>query len=1014
MLVVVVAHRPGEWFVETLESLALQDYEPMGTVVVDSASSGIAEQVAEVLADAAVIDAPRASGFAEAANAVLSAEIDADYLLVCHDDVALAPDAVSVLVQEAQRSSAGVVGPKIVDWDRPEIIRHAGYDVDRFGVKAERVGVDELDQEQHDGVADVFALPSAALLVRRELFFRLGGFDAGMTFRGEDVDFCWRAQMAGARVMFVPGAVARHRGLLASRTAVGDARLTETRHALRSMLVNHGRISLAVFVPAAVLMAVCEILIAVFTARIGRVRDVVSAWAWNISRLDIVLERRRANAQVRTVRQADVTALQYLGSVRLTSFLRRQFGGEPDALIGAAGPGVFGGLRTGTTRLPWIAWALALGIVLFGSRGLLTSGVAAVGDFAALPASALDLLSTWWGGWSERNAGAPSSNLGVLVYLGLAGSLLGGSMALVRTLSVVAALVVGLAGAYRLLGATGSRRAQAATLFAYLLVPLGPVSVASGSIAGLVGYAAAPWMLRELLRASRTAPFRFGDRGFSNLFSASVALGAAAGLAVLVVPAAAGLVPLLAAGLIGGSLLAGRPAGIPRLVAAAALAVPTAVFVAFPTVVDLLASPPDWTVVADGRDGSSGDVSYSEILRFAVGPDDAGSLVWLFAAPMVVPLLLGRGWRLEQSVRLWIVAAVAWAAVLAAQRGALPFGLPDPHLLLAPAAVAVAGLCGLAVLSIEHDLRFSHFGWRQALVPVTILCSLVLAAGSIGSLEDGRWGLATSDHPSSVRFEPPVLSGAYRVLWIGAPEFLPVEGHALAPGVAWAATSGDTVTIADRSIPVDQGRADLFAAALDEVSEGRTTRGGRILAGLGVRYVVLLHRLAPAPFISDDQARPVPAHLAEAIRNQLDLALVEGTNSAVDMFVNTSWVPMRALHPPSFDEGVDDIADLQARPLIAGGALFSGDGPPWTALVPDSSEVLAAHTPRPGWELTVNGEAVPRREALSWTRAYLVDSGGEAQLSYTAPWWRRAALVVGAAAPVVLALAWLRRRMDWL
>ena len=152
-------------------------------------------------------------------------------------------------------------------------------------------------------------------------------------------------------------------------------------------------------------------------------------------------------------------------------------------------------------------------------------------------------------------------------------------------------------------------------------------------------------------------------------------------------------------------------------------------------------------VVADGRDGSAGEFSFGEILRFAVGGDDRGLLVWLFAVPMTVPLLLGRGWRLEQSVRLWMVAVLSWAVALAAQRGTLPFGLPDLHLLLAPAAGAVAGLCGMAVLSIEHDLRFSHFGWRQALVPVTVAASLLLATGSIGSLEDGRWGLVGGDHP---------------------------------------------------------------------------------------------------------------------------------------------------------------------------------------------------------------------------------------------------------------------------
>ena len=1012
MLAVVVAHQPGDWFVETLESLALQDYEPLSTAVVDAAGSGIGARVAEVLADAAIIDAAGASGFSEAANAVLSAGVEADFLLVCHDDVALAPDAVTVLVAEARRSNAGIVGPKIVEWDRPEIIQHAGYDVDRFGMTAERVGAEDLDQEQHDGVSDVFALPSAVLLIRRDLFARLGGFDGGMTFRGEDVDLCWRAQMAGARVMFVGGALARHRGGLVSRTGVDDTRLTETRHALRSMLVNHGRISLTVLAPLAVLMAITEIVVAVFTGRFGHGRDTVSAWVWNISRLDVVAQRRRANMQVRRVRQADVTALQYFGSVRLVSFLRRQFGGESTGLLSTARRDVFGGLRTGTTRLVWISWIGVLAIVLFGSRGLLSGGVPAVGDFAALPDTASDLLEAWWGGWSERNGGAPSSNLGVLVYLGLLGWLLSDSMELVRTLSVVVPIVVGLLGAYRLLAETGSRRAQASALVAYLLVPLAPASVAGGSIAGLVGYAAAPWILRELLRASRAAPFRHGPQGFAGLAAVAVSLGAAAGVAALLVPAAAGLVVLMAAGLVAGSLLAGRPGGVPRLLAATALAVPAVALVAFPAVVDLVASGPDWGVVADGRDGSAGEFSFGEILRFAVGGDDRGVLVWLFAVPMTVPLLLGRGWRLEQSVRLWMVAVLSWAVALAAQRGTLPFGLPDMHLLLAPAAVAVAGLCGMAVLSIEHDLRFSHFGWRQALVPVTVAASLLLAMGSIGSLEDGRWGLVDGDHHSALRFEPPVLSGAYRVLWIGAPEFLAAEGHSLAPGVAWATTAGDSVTILDRSIPLDQGRADLFETVIEEIEEGRTARGGRLLAGLGVRYVVLLHRLAPAPFVTEDEAREVPADLTEAMRGQLDLELVEGTNSAVDMFVNTSWVPMRALYPPGFDAGIEDFKDLEARPLTTGASLFSGDGPPWTAEVPGNAEILVSHTPRPGWELSVDGDIAPRREALSWTRAYRPGSGGEARLSYSAPWWRHAGQLIGAAAPVVLALAWLRRRMD--
>ena len=46
--------------------------------------------------------------------------------------------------------------------------------------------------------------PSACLLVRTDLFRALGGFDEGIRSAGDDLDLCWRAHAAGARVLVVP------------------------------------------------------------------------------------------------------------------------------------------------------------------------------------------------------------------------------------------------------------------------------------------------------------------------------------------------------------------------------------------------------------------------------------------------------------------------------------------------------------------------------------------------------------------------------------------------------------------------------------------------------------------------------------------------------------------------------------------------------------------------------------------------------------------------------------------
>ncbi|GIR35706.1 MAG: hypothetical protein CM15mP49_10910 [Actinomycetota bacterium] len=59
---------------------------------------------------------------------------------------------------------------------------------------------------------------------------------------GEDLDFCWRAQIAGGKIMVVPGAIARHRDESGEyQTNPKRSRLME-RHRLRSILSNYGKV----------------------------------------------------------------------------------------------------------------------------------------------------------------------------------------------------------------------------------------------------------------------------------------------------------------------------------------------------------------------------------------------------------------------------------------------------------------------------------------------------------------------------------------------------------------------------------------------------------------------------------------------------------------------------------------------------------------------------------------------------------------------------------------------------
>jgi len=212
VVAVVVTRNPGPWLEDTLASLGGQDYDDLTVLVVDCGSrEDPTPRVAEVLPRAFVRRLDDGAGFAAAANEALHTVEGATFLLICHDDVRLDPSALRFLVEEGYRSNAGILGPKLVRAENPEVLLEVGRAIDRFGAPYTGIEPGEIDQEQHDGVRDVFYVSTAVMLVRTDLFQELEGFDPA-TFPGaEDLDLCWRARLAGARVLVVPDARATHR-----------------------------------------------------------------------------------------------------------------------------------------------------------------------------------------------------------------------------------------------------------------------------------------------------------------------------------------------------------------------------------------------------------------------------------------------------------------------------------------------------------------------------------------------------------------------------------------------------------------------------------------------------------------------------------------------------------------------------------------------------------------------------------------------------------------------------------
>ncbi|NQY55341.1 MAG: glycosyltransferase family 2 protein [Ilumatobacteraceae bacterium] len=992
VVAVVVVHHPAPEFDQVLDAFAAQDYPNLRLLFLVTASesseddAALAEQITARLPEAFVRTTGANPGFAATANEVLRlVEGDNGFLLICHDDVAPDPDAVRTLVEELFRSNAGVVGPKLVDWDDPRVLRSVGLGADRFGHIDAGIEPGEVDQEQHDGVRDVFVVPSACMLVRADLFRALGGFDAAITYYGEDLEFCWRAHFSGARVIVAPVARVRHAGRLSERRADLRAANLEARHRVRTVATLTGPARVVGRSLELVLLTVVELVVGLFTGRLGEAWASLRAVIGLIPRTPAILSRRRTVREVRRVPEREISGLQVRGSVRLSAYLRTR---ETTTFVGADRQ--IRRWRDSTTA-PVIAWIAVLIGLFIGARDFFTDGVPPVGEFLAFPESPRRLLDTFRSGWNPTGVGATSSNPTGWATLSLAsvGTLF--RMGLLQTLFTVGTVLVGAIGMWKLATVFPSTRARLAALIVYAATPIVSGAMHGGQLTVLVMYASTPWILHLLRRAAgiETAdPTMASDDvpdGIVKLDRADRVRRTAAAVLVVALGAAFAPIVLVVAAMLGVLLAVGTLLAL----ASWRTAVHTLAITGVTVVGAALLNAPwvatwSWSTMVGPPPVGEAGLGLVRIASFDIGATDFAVLALALYLPVIAAIALARAWRLTWAVRAGTIIIGFGGLAVLADRGSLPFDMPAAGVLLAPVAAGVAIAAGAALAAFDLDVRGGSFGWRQ---PLGLLASAAVAVGvlpGVFALGDGSWDAPTTPLSSVLDARLPSADedGAYNTLLVGDARLLPVPGTQYRDGISWAVIDDGPLDVTDRWAPPSTDASAAIDDALDQIAASSTLRAGQLLAPLGIRFIVVPVFDGVASTLDDPL--PVPAGLVESLDDQLDL-VTELALPTLELFENRAWIPTRSLLTG---------ATAEASESAGSEALVRADLSESSPVFVDADQLAAAsetiqagvvHLGTPfadAWTLTVDGADVPARRDFGLTTAFDVSTAGEATLEY--------------------------------
>lgn len=212
LTVAVVTYNGRELLETALSSLAAQSFRDFRVLVVDNASTdGTPAWLERNWPQAQVIVHADNQGVTAALNAGLRAS-ETGLTMLLNNDMELHPDCLGELVRTLREyPQAGSATPKLLSFQDRQVLDGAGDTFNWAGVGWRR-GHGERDVGQYDRPQAIFGACGGAAMYTREALRAVGLLDEDFFAFYEDVDWAFRAQLAGFECRYVPSAIAYHVG----------------------------------------------------------------------------------------------------------------------------------------------------------------------------------------------------------------------------------------------------------------------------------------------------------------------------------------------------------------------------------------------------------------------------------------------------------------------------------------------------------------------------------------------------------------------------------------------------------------------------------------------------------------------------------------------------------------------------------------------------------------------------------------------------------------------------------
>ena len=194
-----------------LNSLRYQTYPNYEVYIVDNGSTdGSLTFIKKYYPWVKIIAFMKNLGFAKGYNEAVKKINGFDFVVFLNNDTKADEKWLSELVKEMVKDDrVAAVGSKILLYYSPTLLHNAGTKISPVTGGFD-IALFEKDGAQFSIRTYIGAACGASMLVRKDVFLKVGGFDETYFAFFEDVDFCWRAWLCGYKIVYAPASIVYH------------------------------------------------------------------------------------------------------------------------------------------------------------------------------------------------------------------------------------------------------------------------------------------------------------------------------------------------------------------------------------------------------------------------------------------------------------------------------------------------------------------------------------------------------------------------------------------------------------------------------------------------------------------------------------------------------------------------------------------------------------------------------------------------------------------------------------